>query len=90
MIKKTDPLKSLLDIQINMIKKPASNAPKLYVLQGNKSAWLFWSLSSAFFLIGDKIAIVLKDENIPSLKENGRLRFSTEVTVLHAREKVKL
>ena len=39
-----------------MVKKLEADAPKLYVLQENKSTCVFCSLSSAFYFIGDKIA----------------------------------
>ena len=51
------------------------NAPKSYVLQGNKSACLFWSLSSAFSSLAIKLQLIVLKISIPSLKANGRLRF---------------
>ena len=51
-----EPLKYLLDVQRYMVKKLEADAPKLYVLQENKSTCVFCSLSSAFYFIGDKIA----------------------------------
>ena len=39
-----------------MIGKPVTGYPKLYVLQDIKSNGVFYSLSCAFFLVGDKVA----------------------------------
>ena len=76
---KTDPLKSLLDIQRHMTKS-VPDAPKLCVLQENKSTCMFCSLLSTFYFIGDKISAGLfKDENTPSLKENDGHKFVQDV-----------
>ena len=88
---KMDPLKSLLDAQRHMINKSVLDAPKLYVLQENKSACVFCSLSSALFFIGDKIAAdCFKDKITPLLKANDTLKFSQEVALNHERKKGNL
>ena len=56
MSQKTDPLKSLLDVQRHTIKKSVPDAPKFYVLQGSKSACVLYSLPYALLFIGDKIS----------------------------------
>ena len=52
---KTDPLKSLLDVQRHMIKKSVPDAPNIYDLQENKSYGVFFLLSYVLYYIGDKI-----------------------------------
>ena len=90
MSNKMDPLRSFLDVKIHMIKKSVSDAGKLYVLRGNKSACVFCSLSSALFFIGDNIfADHFKEEITPSLKANNRLTFSQDVAFNHVSEKGK-
>ena len=60
-----------------LFKISVPGAPKLYFLQENKSACLFCSLSSAFYLIGYKISDnCFKDEITPSLKAKDSLQFS--------------
>ena len=71
--------------------KSIPDATKLYVLQENKSACLFFSLLYAFYFIDDKIAVYwFKDEITPSLKTNDRLNFSQYVSLNCVREKGKL
>ena len=83
-----DLLKSLLDVQRHMIKKLVPDAPKLIFLQENKSAYVLFSFSSLFYLIGDKIATdCLKYEIIPSLKANDRLKLDQDVALNHVRDK---
>ena len=73
-----------------MIKKSVQYDSKLYVLQENKSACVFYSLSHAFFFIGDKIAAkFLKDKIISSLKANNRLKMSQDAALNRIREKGK-
>ena len=55
MSQKKDPLNSLRGVQIKM-GKSLPDDPKFYVLQENKSACVFFSLASAFYSVGDKIA----------------------------------
>ena len=87
---KMDPLKSLLDTQRHMINKSVLDAPKLYVLQENKSACVFCSLSYALFFIGDKIsADCFGDNNTLSLKENDRLKLTQDLALNHVIEKGK-
>ena len=62
----------------------------MYIYQERKSAFVLYSLLSAFFFIGDKITCGhFKDAIIPSLEPNDRLNFSQEVAMNHVREKVK-
>ena len=54
------------------------------------SACVLFPLVSSFYFIGDKIdADCYKDEITPSLKTNGRLKFSQDVAMNRIREKVK-
>ena len=54
------------------------------------SACVLFPLVSSFYFIGDKIdADCYKDEITPSLKTNGRLKFSQDVETNHVREKGK-
>ena len=70
-----------------MVKKLEADAPKLYVLQENKSTCVFCSLSSAFYFIGDKIAADnFIREITPSLKAEDRLKFSQDVALNHVRD----
>ena len=67
-----------------------SGAPKFYNFQDRKRACVFCSLLSEFFFVGDKIAANhFKDAIIPSLKANDRPKFSQDVEMNHAKEKVK-
>ena len=51
---------------------------------------MFYSLLSVLFFIGDKISSDrLKDEIIPSIKENDRPKLSQDVALNHVREKLK-
>ena len=73
-----------------MIIKSVPDAPKMYVLQGNKSDCAFCSFSSAFYFIGDKIdADCFKDEITPLIKANYRLKFAQNVALNNWREKGK-
>ena len=64
--------------------------PKLYVLEGKKSAYMFCSLYCAFLFVGDNIAAgCVKDKIIPFLKSKGRLKFDQNVVVNHLIEKGK-
>ena len=68
MSQKTDPLDSLLEVQIHTIKKSVPDAPKLYFLQENNSPCVFFSLLYGFYFIRDKISDdCFKDEITPSL-----------------------
>ena len=60
----------------------------MYVLHGNRSYCEFYSFSSVFYFIGDKIsANCFKDEITSSLKTNDGLKFSQDVVFNHVREK---
>ena len=60
----------------------------LYVLQKNNGDCVFCSFSSGFYFIGDKIdADHFKYEIVPSVKGNGRLKFSQDVAMNRVREK---
>ena len=70
--------------------KSAPDAPKLYALQENNSASVFYSLSSVLYFIGDKIYDdSFKYEIKPSLKENDRLKSFQDVALNHVIEKGK-
>ena len=87
MSQKTYSLKSLLDVQIHIIKE-LPDAPKLYVLKEDKSDYALCSLSYAFVLIGYKInADDFEYEITPSLRANDRLEFAKDVAFNHVREK---
>ena len=90
MSQKIDLLKYLLNVQRQMIKKSVPDAPKLYVLQENKSDCLFCSLSSTFYFIDDKItADGFKNEIKLLIKANTRLKCSQYVALNCVREKGK-
>ena len=73
-----------------MKTKSLPDAPKWYVLQKNKSACVFCSLSYNFYFIGDKVADgYFKDEIIPSLKASNRLKFAQDVALNRVRDKEK-
>ena len=56
----------------------------------SKISNVFCLLLSVFFIVGDKIAADhIKDEIIPSLKVNFRLKFSQYMVMNHVREKEK-
>ena len=62
----------------------------MYILHENKSACVFCSLSSTFFLIVDKIAADLFKDGITTyLKANDRLKFAQDMAINIVREKVK-
>ena len=66
--------------KVGVIIRPLTGSPKLYVLQESNSACVFCSLSSAFLFVGNKVAAdYFKDEIIPSLKENNRLKLADDV-----------
>ena len=50
---------------------------------------MFYSFSCVFLFIGDKVAVYcFKDEIIPSLKANDRLKFDQDLTINNMREKL--
>ena len=67
-------------------KKSLPDAPRLYILQENKSACVVCSFSYALFFIGDKIdADCFKDEIITSIRSSNRLKFAQYVALNRAR-----
>ena len=62
----------------------------MYVLQKNKSGFVFYSFSSEFYFIGDKIDVDnYNDQITPSLKKNYRLKFTQGVALTCVRKKGK-
>ena len=87
MIQKKDPLKSLLDVRIKM-KKTVFDAPKLYVLLGERVIVCSVNFHLNFTSLMIKFsADILKDEITPSLKANGRLKFVQYVEIIRVIEK---
>ena len=80
MSQKTNPLKSLLDIQRHIIKKSVPDAPKLYFFKLNKSDFVFFPLSSTFCFICDNFsADHLKDEWLLGSVDDNRLQFAQDM-----------